>query len=42
MPSSKAISIKDGTVLAQGAVGVVVTAAVVILSYLYEVRKRGK
>ncbi|KAL9296332.1 hypothetical protein ACSQ67_022228 [Phaseolus vulgaris] len=42
VPSSKAISVKDGTILAQGAVGVVVTAAVVILSYLYEVRKRGK
>ncbi|XP_027356730.1 L-ascorbate peroxidase 3 isoform X2 [Abrus precatorius] len=42
VPSSKVISPKDGTILAQGAVGVVVTAAVVILSYLYEIRKRGK
>lgn len=42
VPSSKPISIKEGTILAQGAVGVVVTAAVVIISYLYEVRKRGK
>ncbi|CAL0334197.1 unnamed protein product [Lupinus luteus] len=39
---SKAVSPKDATVLAQSAVGIVVTAAVVILSYLYEVRKRGK
>ncbi|CAL1388568.1 unnamed protein product [Linum trigynum] len=38
--ASKATA-KDGTVLAQSAVGVVVAAAVVILSYLYEVRKRG-
>ncbi|CAI0557717.1 unnamed protein product, partial [Linum tenue] len=30
----------DGTVLAQSAVGVAVAAAVVIFSYLYEVRKR--
>lgn len=37
---SKATSPKDGTILAQGAVGVAVTAAVVILGYLYEVRKR--
>ncbi|KAH1224426.1 L-ascorbate peroxidase 3 [Glycine max] len=42
VPSSKPISIKEGTILAQGAVGVVVATAVVILSYLYEVRKRGK
>ncbi|KAF7841199.1 L-ascorbate peroxidase 3 [Senna tora] len=40
-PSSKAI-IKDGVILAQGAVGVAVTAAVVILGYLYDTRKRGK
>ncbi|CAL0304279.1 unnamed protein product [Lupinus luteus] len=39
---SKAASPKDATVLAQSAVGIVVSAAVVILSYLYEVRKRGK
>lgn len=32
----------DCTILAQGAVGVAVTAAVVILSYFYEVRKRMK
>ncbi|OWM80411.1 hypothetical protein CDL15_Pgr019691 [Punica granatum] len=32
----------DGAVLAQGAVGVAVAAAVVILSYFYEVRKRMK
>ncbi|CAI0445296.1 unnamed protein product [Linum tenue] len=38
--ASKATA-KDGTVLAQSAVGVIVAAAVVILSYLYEVRKRG-
>ncbi|KAE9616462.1 putative L-ascorbate peroxidase [Lupinus albus] len=39
---SKVASPKDATVLAQSAVGIVVSAAVVILSYLYEVRKRGK
>lgn len=33
---------KDSTVLAQSAVGVAVAAAVVILSYIYEVRKRAK
>ncbi|KAK8518686.1 hypothetical protein V6N13_018035 [Hibiscus sabdariffa] len=38
---SKSI-IKDSTVLAQSAVGVAVAAAVVILSYLYEVRKKMK
>nr|ACI15209.1 peroxisomal ascorbate peroxidase [Salicornia brachiata] len=31
---------KDSTVLAQSAVGVAVAAAVVILSYIYEIRKR--
>ncbi|KAK9007517.1 hypothetical protein V6N11_074437 [Hibiscus sabdariffa] len=36
---SKSI-IKDSTILAQSAVGVAVAAAVVILSYLYEVRKK--
>ncbi|KAI4297760.1 hypothetical protein L6164_037628 [Bauhinia variegata] len=41
VPSSK-ISIKDGVILAQGAVGVLVTAAVVILGYLYEARKKAK
>ncbi|KAJ9189575.1 hypothetical protein P3X46_000849 [Hevea brasiliensis] len=40
-PRSKVIA-KDSTVLAQSAVGVVVAAAVVIVSYLYEVRKRMK
>ncbi|KAI9123737.1 hypothetical protein QN277_004932 [Acacia crassicarpa] len=39
--TSKA-KIKDGIILAQSAVGVAVTAAVVILGYLYEVRKRAK
>ena len=38
---SKVIA-KDSTVLAQSAVGVVVAAAVVIMSYFYEVRKRMK
>ncbi|KAK8563068.1 hypothetical protein V6N13_018389 [Hibiscus sabdariffa] len=38
---SKSI-VKDSTVLAQSAVGVAVAAAVVILSYLYEVRKKMK
>ncbi|XP_004505790.1 L-ascorbate peroxidase 3 [Cicer arietinum] len=42
VPSSKATSPKDGTILAQSAVGAAVTAAVVILGYLYEVHKRGK
>ncbi|KAL1833269.1 hypothetical protein DCAR_0103346 [Daucus carota subsp. sativus] len=37
--SGSKASAKDGAVLAQSAVGVVVAAAVVILSYLYEVRK---
>ncbi|GAV62898.1 peroxidase domain-containing protein [Cephalotus follicularis] len=39
--ASKVIS-KDSTVLAQSAFGVAVAAAVVILSYFYEVRKRMK
>ncbi|XVE48864.1 hypothetical protein DITRI_Ditri01bG0036000 [Diplodiscus trichospermus] len=34
--------VKDSTILAQGAVGVVVAAAVVILSYFYEFRNRMK
>lgn len=34
--------VKDSVVLAQSAVGVIVTAAVVILSYVYEARKRSK
>ena len=42
VPSSKANSPKDATVLAQGAVGVVVAVAVVILGYLYEIRKKAK
>uniref|UniRef100_A0A2P2LV25 L-ascorbate peroxidase n=1 Tax=Rhizophora mucronata TaxID=61149 RepID=A0A2P2LV25_RHIMU len=35
-------TVKDSTILAQSAVGVVVTAAVVVSSYFYEVRKRMK
>ncbi|KDP29642.1 hypothetical protein JCGZ_18804 [Jatropha curcas] len=44
MPSSSGSKViaKDSTILAQSAVGVVVAAAVVILSYLYEVGKRVK
>ncbi|KAL0383942.1 UNVERIFIED_CONTAM: L-ascorbate peroxidase 3 [Sesamum radiatum] len=41
-PTGAKAIVKDGTVLAQGAVGVAVAAAVVILSYLYEVRKKMK
>ncbi|KAK6946424.1 hem peroxidase [Dillenia turbinata] len=41
-PSGSKITIKDSTLLAQGAVGVAVAAAVVVLSYVYEVRKRIK
>ncbi|KAL0422904.1 UNVERIFIED_CONTAM: L-ascorbate peroxidase 3 [Sesamum latifolium] len=41
-PAGAKAIVKDGTVLAQGAVGVAVAAAVVILSYLYEVRKKMK
>lgn len=33
-------AVKDGTILAQSAFGVAVAAAVVILGYLYEARKR--
>ncbi|KAK9052067.1 hypothetical protein SSX86_028695 [Deinandra increscens subsp. villosa] len=40
-PGSKKV-VKDGVVLAQSAVGVLVTAAVVILSYVYEARKKSK
>ncbi|XP_062176937.1 L-ascorbate peroxidase 3 [Alnus glutinosa] len=40
-PGSKVIA-KDSTILAQSAVGVVVAAAVVILSYFYEVRRKMK
>ncbi|KAI3717391.1 hypothetical protein L1987_68978 [Smallanthus sonchifolius] len=39
-PNSKRVT--DGVVLAQSAVGVLVTAAVVILSYVYEARKKTK
>ena len=39
--SARAIA-NDSTVLAQGAVGVAVAAAVVILSYFYEIRKNLK
>lgn len=41
-PSGSKPGPKDCTVLAQSAVGVAVAAAVVILSYIYEVRKRVK
>lgn len=41
-PRSSSSKLKDGVVLAQGAVGVAVAAAVVVLSYIYEVRKRRK
>ncbi|EOX97693.1 hypothetical protein SCA6_006150 [Theobroma cacao] len=40
--SRSKLIVKDSTVLAQSAVGVAVAAAVVILSYFYEVRKRMK
>lgn len=39
-PSSAKSICKDTTILAQSAVGVAVAAAVVVLSYIYEVRKR--
>lgn len=39
---SSGTKVKDSIVIAQGAVGVAVAAAVVILSYLYEVRKKMK
>lgn len=41
-PGSAKPIVKDSTVLAQGAVGAAVAAAVVILSYLYEIRKKSK
>ncbi|KAM7470927.1 hypothetical protein LguiA_009110 [Lonicera macranthoides] len=41
-PGSAGVKVKDSTILAQSAVGVAVTAAVVILSYLYEMRKKLK
>lgn len=40
--SGSKVTVKDSAVLAQSAVGVVVAAAVVILSYLYEARKKLK
>ncbi|XWS55084.1 hypothetical protein CRYUN_Cryun10bG0145100 [Craigia yunnanensis] len=40
--SSSKLIVKDSTILAQSAVGIAVAAAVVILSYFYEVRKRLK
>ncbi|CAI9104741.1 OLC1v1003478C1 [Oldenlandia corymbosa var. corymbosa] len=40
--SSFKATIKDSTVLVQSAVGVVVAAAVVVVSYMYEVRKKTK
>ncbi|KAH0978010.1 hypothetical protein GBA52_027729 [Prunus armeniaca] len=40
--SSSTKTAKDSTILAQGAVGVAVAAAVVILGYLYEAKKRLK
>nr|ASZ84484.1 L-ascorbate peroxidase 3 [Buglossoides arvensis] len=39
-PSSSIPKVNDSTILAQSAVGVVVAAAVVIISYLYEARKK--
>ena len=39
---SSGYKVKDTTVLAQSAAGVAVAAAVVILSYFYEVRKKMK
>ncbi|KAI3728951.1 hypothetical protein L6452_17596 [Arctium lappa] len=41
-PSSTKPKVKDSVVLAQSAVGVVVAAAVVIISYVYEARKKMK
>jgi L-ascorbate peroxidase len=41
-PRSSGTKVKDSVVIAQGAVGVAVAAAVVILSYIYEVRKKMK
>ncbi|KAI5647839.1 hypothetical protein M9H77_33844 [Catharanthus roseus] len=40
-PASKS-TVKDSTILVQSAFGIAVTAAVVVLSYLYEVRKKLK
>ncbi|CAN6544647.1 unnamed protein product [Malus baccata var. baccata] len=41
-PTSSKTTAKDSTILAQGAVGVVVAAVVVSLGYLYEAHKRAK
>ncbi|KAK9690773.1 hypothetical protein RND81_09G153200 [Saponaria officinalis] len=41
-PSGSKSGSKDSIILAQSVVGVAVAAAVVILSYIYEVRKRAK
>lgn len=41
-PRASISNVKDSTILAQSAVGVAVAAAVVVLSYVYEVRKRIK
>ncbi|KAG5247929.1 L-ascorbate peroxidase [Salix suchowensis] len=41
-PRSSVFKVKDSTVLAQSAFGVAVAAAVVILGYFYEVRKKMK
>ena len=40
--SGSKATVKDSTILVQSAVGVAVAAAVVVLSYLYEVRKKIK
>ncbi|KAL3539083.1 hypothetical protein ACH5RR_002449 [Cinchona calisaya] len=40
--SGSKVTVKDSTILVQSAVGVAVAAAVVVLSYLYEVRKKLK
>nr|AOM63227.1 ascorbate peroxidase [Silybum marianum] len=41
-PSSTKSKVKDSVILAQSAVGVIVAAAVVIVSYVYEARKKMK
>lgn len=42
IPRASISNVKDSTILAQSAAGVAVAAAVVVLSYVYEVRKRIK
>lgn len=42
LSSGSGFEVSTSTVLAQGAVGVVVAAAVVVFGYLYEVKKRAK